>query len=153
MESAIFIGVGIALFAVIAVFTATELIKLWLSDKYAKLEASMMHLALFFIGTVVAGFAVYAGWVISYPIMWTNGHPRRYPPQTESWLFLGGLFLLLAATAVCPIVAWWLKKRRIVQAKSDPDLIWAALYAEYGWEEARRLYEDYKRRQDPRNDE
>lgn len=140
------------MFSSATVVAAVMLVKLRRSDRYAKLEDGMLVLGGYLVAVAACGIGVYIGWESSYPTVVVNGYHRSTAPSGSAEAALGALYIPMLLSAGCFTAYWWLKRRRVRLAKSDEDRIWAALYAEYGWKEARRLYENYRRRIDQESD-
>jgi membrane protein DedA with SNARE-associated domain len=144
---------GALMFTVGTVGAAYFLRNLWRSDKHkdAKVEETLRTTAVFLIFLAGAGFGAYMGWESSYPTVVVNGYHRTTAPPGMATAILGFVYIPVLLAGFSFAAAWWMKKRRVRLAVNDDDLVWSALYAEYGWKEARRLYENYQRRQDPRS--
>jgi hypothetical protein len=140
-----------ALMFVSATSTAAVLLKrLWRSDKheYAKIEESLKIIAVLLIFWAGAVFGFFQGWMDSYPKVVVNGYHRSTAPAGTAELILLATYIPVLMASICFLASWWMKRRRVRLAATDEDRIWAALYSEYGWTEARRLYGNYRRRMD-----
>ncbi len=130
--SAMFIGAGIFLITSFGIYAVWEIMKTVRSDSTAKLEKSLTWMTLFFAGAMVSGFAILAGWNMSYPTHMVDGKPRSEAPSSYTWLAIVLLFLVVACAVMCTILGYCLKKRRLAPLKNERDRIRKALVSEYG---------------------